>query len=214
MKRQGIKKSEVRIAVQGFGNVGENAAKILYDRGYKVVAVSDSKGGILNQAGLNIPEVIKHKKRSGTLSDFSGGDTISNDDLLTCDCDVLVPAALSDQLNKDNAGAVKAKIVLELANAPTTTEADEILFERSIMLIPDVLANAGGVVGSYFEWIQNLNNDYWKEVKVLDRLNHVMITAFDNIYSSCEKDQCTTRKAAYKIAVGRILSAEKLRGNL
>jgi glutamate dehydrogenase/glutamate dehydrogenase (NAD(P)+) len=214
MKRQGIKKSEVRIAVQGFGNVGENAARILYDRGYKVVAVSDSKGGILNQAGLNIPEVIKHKKRSGTLSDFSGGDTISNDDLLTCDCDVLVPAALSDQLNKDNAGAVKAKIVLELANAPTTTEADEILFERSIMLIPDVLANAGGVVGSYFEWIQNLNNDYWKEVKVLDRLNHVMITAFDNIYSSCEKDQCTMRKAAYKIAVRRILSAEKRRGNL
>ena len=135
-------------------------------------------------------------------------------DLAVASLLVLIPAALSDQITKDNAHAVKAKIVLELANAPTTTEADEILFERSIMLIPDVLANAGGVVGSYFEWIQNLNSDYWKEEKVLDRLNHVMIDAFDNIYSSCEKDQCTMRKAAYKIAVRRILSAEKLRGNL
>jgi glutamate dehydrogenase/leucine dehydrogenase len=214
MKRQGIDKSGVRIAVQGFGNVGENAARILHEKGYKVVAVSDSKGGLINLSGLDIDRVIKHKKSSGALSDFSGGNTISNDDLLTCDCDVLVPAALSDQLNKDNAGAVKAKIVLELANAPTTTEADEILFERSIMLIPDVLANAGGVVGSYFEWTQNLSNDYWKEEKVLDRLHHVMIGAFDNIYSSCEKDRCTMRKAAYKIAVKRILSAEKLRGNL
>jgi glutamate dehydrogenase/leucine dehydrogenase len=214
MKKKGIEKSAVRVAVQGFGNVGENAARILYDKGYRIVAVSDSKGGITNQQGLDVGDIIKHKRNSGTLEGFAGAEGISNDELLTCDCDILIPAALSDQLTRDNAKEVKAKIILELANAPTTTEADKIFFERSIMLIPDVLANAGGVVGSYFEWIQNLNNDYWKKEKVLERLNHGMITAFDDIYSSCQKENCSMRKSAYKIAVRRILKAEKLRGNL
>jgi len=214
MKRQGMKKSDVRVAIQGFGNVGKNAARILYDKGYNVIAVSDSKGGLINLNGLNIHQVLQHKKSLGTLSDFSGGDMISNDELLTCDCDVLIPAALSDQLHNDNAGAIKATFILELANAPTTAEADQILFERSIILIPDILANSGGVVGSYFEWIQNLSNDYWEEEKILQRLRRTMITAFDSIYSSCVEDRCTMRKAAYKIGVRRILNAEKLRGNL
>jgi glutamate dehydrogenase/leucine dehydrogenase len=145
---------------------------------------------------------------------FSGADGISNDELLTCDCDILIPAALSDQLNGDNADKVKAKIVLELANAPTTSEADQTMFERSILLIPDVLANAGGVVGSYFEWIQNLSNDSWEHDKVLEKLRNVMISAFNNVRTACLEDKCTMRKTAYKIAVKRILNAERLRGNL
>jgi glutamate dehydrogenase/leucine dehydrogenase len=214
MKERGMEKSEARVAVQGFGNVGENAARILGDMGYKVIAVSDSRGGILNRDGLDIHRVIRHKKSTGSLAGFDGSESISNDELLTCDCDILVPAALSDQFDEDNAGQVKAKIILELANAPTKRAADMIFFERSIMLIPDILANAGGVVGSYFEWIQNLNNDYWDEKKVLERLRDVMITAFDMVYAVCREEKCTMRKAAYKIAVKRILNAEKLRGNV
>lgn len=214
MKELGIDKTGMRVAVQGFGHVGENAARILHDGGYTVIAVSDSKGGILRPSGLDINQVIRHKKSSGTLSGFSGADAISNNDLLTCDCDILVPAALSDQITRDNARDVKAKIVLELANAPTTSEADRILIDRSIMLIPDVLANAGGVVGSYFEWIQNLSNDYWEEETVILRLRKTMISAFDSIYTSCREEQCSLRRSAYKAAVQRILNAEKLRGNI
>ncbi len=214
VKEKNIDKSHVRVAIQGFGNVGENAARILYERGYIVVAVSDSKGGVINQEGLDIREVIVHKRKEGTLQGFMGGQSISNKDLLTCDCDVLIPAALSDQIDRNNAKLIKAKIVLELANAPTTSEANILLFERSIMLIPDVLANAGGVVGSYFEWIQSLSNDYWDEEQVLVRLKKVMIDAFNDIYTVCREESCTMKKAAYKIAIKRILTAEKLRGNL
>jgi glutamate dehydrogenase/leucine dehydrogenase len=214
MKELGINNAGMRVAVQGFGHVGENAARILHDKGYKVIAVSDSKGGSMNPSGLDVHRLIQHKKQTGTVSSFPEADTVSNDELLTCDCDVLIPAALSDQLNKDNAEAVKAKIVLELANAPTTAGADEILFDRSIMLIPDVLANAGGVVGSYFEWIQNLSNDYWEEEDVVRRLRKTMISAFENIYASCREERCALRRSAYKVAVRRILTAEELRGKL
>ncbi len=214
MKKQGMEKSGTRVAVQGFGNVGENAARILYEMGFTVIAVSDSGGGIINQKGLDVPEVIKHKKISGAVSGFPGSEQMTNADLLTCDCDILVPAALSDQLTRNNVKDVKAKIILELANAPTSLEADNMFFDKSVMLIPDILANSGGVVGSYFEWIQNINNDYWEESKVLDRLKKIMITAFNEVYSVCQEENCTMRKAAYKIAVKRILSAERLRGNL
>ncbi|MHA2217868.1 MAG: Glu/Leu/Phe/Val family dehydrogenase [Candidatus Hodarchaeales archaeon] len=214
LKEKGMEKSGIRVAIQGFGNVGENAARILHEQGYKVIAVSDSKGGIINQNGLDIHEAIRHKKSAGTLADFAKADTISNDELLTCDCDILIPAALSYQLDSSNAEHVKAKIVLELANAPTTSEADQILFDRSIMLVPDILANAGGVVGSYFEWIQNLSNDSWEDQKVMTRLKNIMITAFNDIYETCQQEKCTMRKTAYKTAVKRILNAEKLRGNL
>ncbi len=202
------------VAVQGFGNVGENAARILFEKGYKVIAVSDSKGGILNQTGLNIHEVTAHKEETGSVSDFAGAKNITNDELLACDCDVLIPAALSDQLNGSNARNVRAGIVLELANAPTTIDADEIFFEKKIMLIPDVLANAGGVVVSYFEWSQNLNSEYWEEDKVVRRLKDVMISAFNDVYGLCHEEKCRMRRAAYQIGVKRILRAERLRGNL
>ena len=214
MKLQGMNSSDARVAVQGFGNVGENAARILYDKGYKLIAVSDSKGGIIDQDGLNIPELKNHKKTEGRVEGFPGSESISNEDLLVSDCDILIPAALSDQIDGSNANKIKAKIVLELANAPTTTEADIILFDMSVMVIPDVLANAGGVAGSYLEWIQNLSNDYWEHERVLDKLKSIMISAFDAVYAICQEEKTPMRKAAYKIAIKRILAAEKLRGNL
>jgi glutamate dehydrogenase/leucine dehydrogenase len=214
LSKTGMRELGKGVAVQGFGNVGENAARILYEKGYKVIAVSDSRGGILNGAGLNIHEVAAHKEKTGSVGDFAGAKNITNEELLACDCDVLIPAALSDQLNGGNAGKVKAGIVLELANAPTTIEADEIFFENKIMLIPDVLANAGGVVVSYFEWSQNLNSEYWEEEKVVRRLKNVMISAFNDVYGLCDKGKCRMRRAAYQIGVKRILHAERLRGNL
>lgn len=214
MKKIDMDKFEVSLAVQGFGNVGENAARLLHGRGYKVIAVSDSKGGIINKGGLDIPSVMEHKSKTGSVVNFMGSINITNEELLTCECDILIPAALSDQLNKGNAADVKAKIVLELANAPTTKEADYIFYDKKIMLIPDILANAGGVVVSYFEWSQNLNNDYWEEAKVLERLRKIMITAFNDVYAICGKENCRMRRAAYKLALQRILHAERLRGNL
>lgn len=214
MKGMGMDKSTVNVAIQGYGNVGENAARILYEKGYRVIAVSDSKGGIVDPKGLDIHSVSEHKSKTGAISGFEGSSDITNAELLECDCDILIPAALSEQLHKGNAPSVKARIILELANAPTTTEADEIFFDRRVMLIPDVLANAGGVVVSYFEWSQNLNNDYWEEEKVLRKLNHIMITAFHDVHSLCHSERCRMRRAAYRLAVKRVLHAERLRGNL
>jgi glutamate dehydrogenase/leucine dehydrogenase len=214
MKIIGMKASDVSIAIQGFGNVGKNAARILHEKGYTITAVSDSKGGIFNKAGLDVLALQEHKDTKGSVVDFPGSNNITNAELLTSDCDILIPAALSDQLNKDNAKDVKSKIIVELANAPTTTEADKIFLDRKIMVIPDVLANAGGVVVSYFEWIQNLTNDYWEEDKVLDRLRSTMITSFNDIYNMCLETNNGMRRAAYQLAIKRILHAERLRGNL
>jgi len=214
MNQAKMDRYEASVAVQGFGNVGENAARILFERGYKVIAVSDSKGGVIKKEGLDIRALISHKEATGSVVHFKGGANISNEELLTCECGILIPSALSDQINEDNAREIKARIVLELANAPTTTEADEILFERKVMLIPDVLANAGGVVVSYFEWSQNLNNDYWDEETVLQKLKKVMITAFHDVHSLCQEGSCRMRRSAYQLAVKRILHAERLRGNL
>jgi glutamate dehydrogenase/leucine dehydrogenase len=214
LKDQGIESRGLRVAVLGFGNVGENAARLLNDRGYRVIAVSDVKGGILDPKGLDIGAVRAHKKKTGRVADFPGTTAITNAELLTTDCDVLVPAALSDQLDTDNANAVKAKIILELANAPTTAAADDTLFDRDILVIPDILANAGGVVVSYFEWSQNLTGEAWPEEKVLERLRQIMITAFNDVHGHCRETRCRMRKAAYELAVRRILHAERLRGNL
>ena len=214
MKERGMEARGTRVAVQGFGNVGENAARILHHWGYTVVAVSDVNGGILNPEGLDITSLRRYKNRTGTVVGFEGTKSITNAELLTSDCDILIPAALSNQLNENNAGAVKAKIVLELANAPSTAAADDILFERDVMVVPDILANAGGVVVSYFEWSQNLSNDYWAEPKVLEKLKQIMITAFNDVHALCKETQCRLRKAAYQLAVKRILYAERLRGSL
>jgi glutamate dehydrogenase/leucine dehydrogenase len=214
MKERGMDPKGCRAAIQGFGNVGENAARILHDRGYRVVAVSDVKGAIMDPKGLDIPSLRMHKNKTGSVVGFPGARGITNEELLVSDCDVLVPAALSNQLDEDNARAVKASIVLELANAPTTAAADDIFFNRDILVIPDILANAGGVVVSYFEWSQNLNGETWPEEKVMARLKETMITAFNDVHGLCRDIHCRLRKAAYQLAVKRILHAERLRGNL
>ena len=214
MRERGMEPPGTRVAVQGFGNVGGNVARILDHWGYTVIAVSDVNGAIMASEGLDISELRHHKTRSGSVVGFSGAKAISNAELLALDCDILVPAALSNQIDRNNAQDVKATIVLELANAPLTAEADDILFNREILVIPDILANAGGVVVSYFEWSQNLSHDVWPEEKVLAKLKQVMMTAFDDVNEHCHEARCRMRKAAYELAVKRILLAEKLRGNL
>jgi glutamate dehydrogenase/leucine dehydrogenase len=214
MKDRGMEARGTRVAVQGFGNVGGNAARILHHWDYTVVAVSDVKGGIMKPDGLDISALRHHKTKTGSVAGFPDSQAISNAELLGVDCDVLIPAALSNQLNESNAHEVKAKIVLELANAPLTAGADDILFNRDILVIPDILANAGGVVVSYFEWSQNLSNDTWPEEKVLERLKQLMTHAYQNVHALCQETRCRMRKAAYALAVKRILKAEKLRGNL
>ncbi len=176
MKEQGMKAQGSRVAVQGFGNVGGNVARILHHWGYTVVAVSDVNGAIMDPAGLDISALRHHRTRTGSVVGFENAKAISNAELLAIDCDILIPAALSNQLDGNNANDVKAKIVVELANAPLTAQADDSLFSRGIVVIPDILANAGGVVVSYFEWSQNLSNDAWPEEKVLERLKQVMTT--------------------------------------
>ncbi len=214
LKERNLEPGGLRVAIQGFGNVGENAARLLHERGYAVIAVSDVNGGILDPKGLDIPAVRQYKNKIGSVVTFPGAREITNAEVLTADCDVLIPAALSNQLDEKNAKDVKAKIILELANAPTTAGADEIFFERDIMLVPDILANAGGVVVSYFEWSQNLDGEAWPEEKVLEKLRQTMITAFRDVHTRCKETRCRMRKAAYELAVQRILHAERLRGNL
>ena len=214
MKKTKMNKTGSSIAIQGFGNVGENAARILHQTGYKITAVSDSKGGVLNHEGLDIQELMEHKQKTGSVMDFRGCKNITNEELLVSDCDILIPAALSEQINEYNAKDVKAKLILELANAPTTIEADGVFHDKNILVIPDILANAGGVVVSFFEWVQNLNNDYWEEDKVLEKLNATMVASFNDIYGMCMEEKGSMRRAAYQLAVKRILHAERLRGNL
>ncbi len=214
LKKSGMDKNGARVAIQGFGNVGENAARLFFEGGYKVVAVSAIEGGIMDPAGLDIHGVMQHYRETGSLLDYKGGKNITNEELLACDCDILVPAALSDQLHRGNADQVKARVVLELANAPTTTEADDIFFDKKIMVLPDVLANAGGVVVSYFEWSQNLNGSYWTEEKVLRKLKNIMVSSFNDVSSACSEARCRMRKAAYHLAIKRVLDSERLRGNL
>jgi glutamate dehydrogenase (NAD(P)+) len=214
MASLGLETRGSRVAVQGFGNVGENAARLLYERGYRVIAVSDVKGGVMDTKGLDIPALRRYKEQSGTVAGFPGAKAVTNSELLTADCDVLIPAALSNQLDEGNAKDVKAKVVLELANAPTTAEADDIFFSRNILVIPDILANAGGVVASWFEWSQNLSNDIWPDEKSLSRLQEIMTAAFRDVHDRCRAEKCRLRKAAYELAVKRLLEAEGLRGNL
>ena len=209
-----MKPKKTTVAVQGFGNVGMNIARILHEWGYKVVAVSDSKSGIFNISGLDIKDVIKHKEKIGKLAKFKGANDISNEELLELKTDVLVPAALEDQITKKNANKIKAKLILEMANRPITLEADEILLDKHIFVMPDILANAGGVVVSYFEWVQNSQNFYWSEQLVLERLKTHMTNAVKELSKVCTDFRCDMRQSLYINAIKKILEAERLRGNL
>ncbi len=212
IKRLGMKMKGTTVAVQGFGNVGWNAAKIAYDWGAKIVAVSDSRGGIYNPEGLNPYKVLEHKERAGTVLGFKKAKQVTNKELLEVKCDILIPAALENQITKANAGRIKAKIVCEGANGPTTPKADKILGEKKVFLIPDILANAGGVTASYFEWVQNLTREHWALEEVNRKLENMMVKAFDDVYKTMDKEETNMRTAALLLGVGRVADALKTLG--
>ncbi len=210
---------KLRVAVQGFGNVGFHVARILHEAGHIIVAISDSKGGIYDTTGFDPIQILAHKKETGVFPSGpdllqNGGIVISNEELLTCDCDILIPAALDNQIRADNAGNIKAKIIIELANGPTTPEADDILLARGITLVPDVLVNAGGVTVSYFEWVQNFTHFYWTEEEVLNKLKPIMSKAFTDIWMLSKQHTISLRDAAFIIGVKRICEAMKARGRI
>ncbi|MFZ8806464.1 MAG: Glu/Leu/Phe/Val family dehydrogenase [Minisyncoccia bacterium] len=212
VEKMGLKKP-LTVAIQGFGNVGYNLAKFLYQKGYRLVALSDSKGGIYSEKGFNPELVMECKKEKGMISgcycvgsvcDISLGRDISNEELLELDVDILIPAALENVINEKNADKIKAKIILEMANNPLTEEADEILNRKGVIVIPDILANSGGVTVSYFEMLQNLNNEKWSKEKVFEELEKYLSKSFDEVWQIKEKLNIDLRKASYIVALRRI----------
>jgi len=199
-------------AVQGYGNVGHFCAYLLKDMGVKIIAVSDSKGGIYNESGLDPIAVYEHKKKTGSVVGFKGAKEITNEELLELKVDILVPAALENQITEKNADKIKAKIVAEGANGPTTPEADEILYKKGVFVIPDFLCNAGGVTVSYFEWVQNIYGYYWPASEVYEKLDKIMTRAFWEVLEASKKEKINMRIAAYLVAVKRVADAVRLRG--
>jgi glutamate dehydrogenase (NAD(P)+) len=201
-----------RVAVQGFGNVGSVTAALLHELGARVIAVSDVQGGVYHGRGLDIARLLKHQQEVGTVVGFAGGEFITNADLLTLPCDILVPAALERQITSANAPKVQCRILAEGANGPTTPEADVILRERGIFVIPDILCNAGGVTVSYFEWVQDLQNYFWTETQINRRLKQVLIKAFREVYALAQRSQVDMRLAALMLGVGRVAEGKRVRG--
>jgi glutamate dehydrogenase (NAD(P)+) len=212
LRKQGQGIDGKRIAVQGFGNVGRNLALILAEQGASIVAVSDSAGGIFNATGIDVDAAVEHKRVHGTLDGFDGADAVTNDELLVTECDVLAPCALEQVITAENADKIKAGIVAEGANGPVTPEADQILEERGALVLPDVLCNAGGVVVSYFEWVQGLQEYFGKESEVNAKLNDIVTRAFAETWREHEEREISMRQAAYAIAVGRVAEATMTRG--
>jgi len=202
----------IRVAVQGFGNVGAYFAKLIAQQGATVVAISDSTGGIYNPNGVDLEGAFEHKRNRGGLADLNGGEPITNDDLIAIDCDVLAPCALEQVVTEDNADSIRARVIVEGANGPVTPAADAILEENGVLIIPDVLANAGGVVVSYFEWVQGLQEYFWKEDEVNERLNEIITRAFDETWATYESRRVSMRMAAYGLAVQRVAEATVTRG--
>jgi glutamate dehydrogenase (NAD(P)+) len=200
------------VAVQGFGNAGQYAAQLLEENGAKIIAVSDSKGGVYNKNGIRVAALVRHKQKTGSVVRFPEGNSIGGDEVLETECTILIPAALENQITRNNASKIRAKIVAEAANGPTTPDADEILYKNKIMAIPDVLANGGGVTVSYFEWLQNLRREYWTENQVNDMLDRTITRAFSDVYSTHEKYQINMRKASTLLAINRVAEAIKIRG--
>jgi glutamate dehydrogenase (NADP+) len=205
---------DTTIAVQGYGNAGSWFAGLAHEMGYRIVAVSDSKGAAVNPNGLEPHMVLAHKKETGSVVDFYAAETMECEEIFGIDADVLVPAALSDALVGPNVGFVKASYVLEVANHPVAPEADRALAEQGVRVVPDILASAGGVVVSYLEWAQNMQHEQWREKRVNARLKEMMDDATEAVVSRAERDDITMRQAAYDIAVDRVAEAERSRGYL
>jgi glutamate dehydrogenase (NAD(P)+) len=211
-QRNGQSLDDISLAVQGFGNVGSWTARTMHERGARVLAVSDQFGGIYNEHGLDLRMLQRHVTETGSVADFKGADRITNEELLTADVDVLVPAALEGQLTKENAPKVRARIVAEGANGPTTPEAERILRDKGTFLIPDILCNAGGVVVSYFEWVQSLQSFFWDEGAVRRNMEKTLLDNLEVVLSTAAQRKCDMRTAAYTIAIERLLQATELRG--
>jgi len=212
LKHFNLSPSEVTCAIQGFGNAGSVAALFLHDVGTKVIAVSDSKGAVYNKEGVNPSKLLTHKQKTGSVINCEGCETISNAELFELDCNVLIPAALENVITKKNASNISAKIVIEVANGPTTSEADKILYERDVFLVPDILSNAGGVTVSYFEWVQSLTSWLWTEDEVLTRLEKIMQQGFRDTLKVYKEKEIDMRTAAQVFAVDRVADAIKTRG--
>ena len=212
LKRFGRKPEETRVIIQGFGNVGGQAARLMHETGYKIIGAADMFGGVLNARGLDIPALLAYMADTKTVQGFSGGESIDNLEILEQDCDVLLPAATESVITSRNAHKIKARILTEGANSPTSAPADDILFERGVFVIPDILANSGGVTVSYFEWVQDRQGYFWPESLVNERLEQIMVAAFDGVVHYGEKHKVNNRIAAYMLAIDRVAFSTRLRG--
>jgi glutamate dehydrogenase (NAD(P)+) len=201
-----------RVIIQGFGNVGSNAAKLMADSGYKIIGIAEYDGGIYNPRGINIDELLKYKERNRTITGFPGAEPEESSRLLVTDCDILIPAAIENVITSQNAHDVKARIVCEGANGPTTAEADEILADKKVFVIPDILANAGGVTASYFEWVQDRQGFFWKEDVVNEQLEFILRSSFEEVVGFSQQHQVNNRIAAYMLAIQRVAHTITVRG--
>ncbi|MGE3802605.1 MAG: Glu/Leu/Phe/Val dehydrogenase [Candidatus Kapaibacterium sp.] len=211
-KTYGIDLHNSTVAIQGFGNVGSYAAWTLNEMGVKIVGISDVSGAIVNRDGVDIPAAINHLKNHPTLEGFEGGERITNEELLELECDILIPAALGRVITIENAGRIKARMIVEGANEPITGKADVVLNDNGVIVLPDILANAGGVTVSYFEWVQNLQQFHWELEEVREKLEKILINSFQHIYEIAEKHKISLRLAAYVLAIERLEKATRLRG--
>jgi glutamate dehydrogenase (NAD(P)+) len=208
----GLDLLKARVVVQGFGNTGSTAARLLSEGGASVVAVADSQGGIYNSSRLDIEAVLKHKRRTGSVVDFPDADNVTNQELLELDCDILAPAALEGQITAENAPRIKARLIAEVANGPTTPEADRILADRGVIVLPDIYANSGGVTVSYFEWVQGLESFLWSEEEVNGRLRRIMARSFAAIHATAQQYEVSLRTAALTHAIERVAEFTRIRG--
>ncbi len=211
-RRYGLKLKEARISIQGFGNAGSIAARLFQNEGCKIVAVSDTRGGMYNESGLDIGTLLRHKQEYGTVSTFKGGQTVSVSNVLELPCDILIPAATEGVITSENAPRIQARLIAEAANGPTTPEADQVLFQRGITVVPDILANAGGVTVSYFEWVQDLQSFFWGVEEITHRLEILMNRAFDAVADRAEQSHCDLRLAANMLAISRVAESTQVRG--
>ena len=201
-----------RVAVQGFGNVGGTAGKLFADAGAKIVAVQDHTGSIFKADGLDVPALLDHVAQTGGVGGFKGADKLKNEEFWGVDCDILIPSALEGQITARNAGQIKARMIIEGANGPTTPEADDILHDKGVLVLPDVIANAGGVTVSYFEWVQDFSSFFWTEDEINARLVRIMQEAFAGVWQVAQENKVSLRTATFIVACQRILHAREMRG--
>jgi glutamate dehydrogenase (NAD(P)+) len=212
LKRLGMQREGTRVIVQGFGNVGSNAAQLMHEAGYKVIGIAEYDGGLFNKNGIDINKMVEYKQRNGTVVGFPGAEAADPKELLTTECEILAPCATENVITSKNADKIKAKIIAEGANGPTTSVADEILQDKKVFIIPDILANAGGVTASYFEWVQDRQGYFWKESVVNEQLENILVDSFDAVVQYAETHNVNNRIAAYMLAIDRVAFTIKQRG--